>query len=166
MTGKGKENGKPTGGRERLIRKGDVAPDFKLDDQEEKEFVLSSFKGKKVLLSFHPLAWTGVCAKQMKSLDDNRERFAALGTVAVGVNIDHVPSKAAWAKELGLKGTRLLCDFWPHGAVAKAFGIFRETDGFSERANIIIDGNGKVQWVKIYPIGELPDIEEVLAVLK
>jgi len=158
--GKGKEN------KDGPIRKGDVAPDFKLEDHEEKEFVLSSFKGKKVLLSFHPLAWTGVCAKQMKSLDDNKERFAAKGTVAVGVNIDHAPSKAAWAKDLGLKGTRLLCDFWPHGAVARSLGMFREKDGFSERANIIIDGNGKVLWVKVYPLGELPDIEEVISVLK
>jgi peroxiredoxin len=166
MTGKGKGKGNGKGKAVGLIAKGDVALEMRLTDHEGKEFVLSSFRGRKVLLSFHPLAWTPVCSKQMKALDDNQARFEALGTVAVGVNVDHVPSKAAWAKELGLKGTRLLSDFWPHGAAAKAFGIFREEDGFSERANIVIDDNGRVRWVKVYPIAQLPDIEEIISVLR
>jgi peroxiredoxin len=85
--------------------------------------------------------------------------------VAVGLSIDSVPCKAAWARSLKIKKTRLLSDFWPHGAFSKSLGILRP-EGFSERANIILDEAGKVTFVKIYPIHQLPDIEEILAALK
>jgi peroxiredoxin len=77
-----------------------------------------------------------------------------------------VPSKKAWAESLGIKNTRLLSDFWPHGKVARAYGLFRKDDGISERANVIIDEKGTVAFIKVYPIGKLPDIEEILDVLK
>jgi peroxiredoxin len=67
---------------------------------------------------------------------------------------------------LGLKKLRIISDFWPHGEVAKAFGIFREKDGFSERANILIDEEGKIVWFKVYPIRQLPDLGEILSFLK
>jgi peroxiredoxin len=101
----------------------------------------------------------------MKALEANKDKFDSLNTVALGFSVDSVPCKKAWAKELGIKNTRLLCDFWPHGAVATAYGIFRERHGFSERANIILDENHRVTFVKVYPIKELPDIEEVLQAL-
>ena len=100
------------------LKAGDRARSFSLPDQNEKEFELSKFKGKKVLLSFHPLAWTSVCSEQMKSLEKNIEAFASLKTVAAGVSIDTVASKKAWAASLHIEKTRLLSDFWPHGKVA------------------------------------------------
>lgn len=145
---------------------GDTAKDFVLKDQDEKEFKLSEHRGKRVLLSFHPLAWTGVCAKQMKSLEANRETFALLNTVAVGLSVDSTPSKKAWADTLGISNTSLLADFWPHGEVAGLFGIFRDKYGTSERANILIDEKGKIAFVKVYPIPELPDINEIIDSLK
>lgn len=145
---------------------GVTAPDFTLKDQGENDLTLSSLKGKKVLLSFHPLAWTNICAEQMKSLEANTNELEQLNTVALGLSVDAVPCKAAWAGELGLKHTRILADFWPHGAVAAAYGIFREKNGFSERANIIIDEKGTIIFVKVYPIKELPDIQEILSVLR
>ncbi|MDO9097659.1 MAG: peroxiredoxin, partial [Candidatus Methanoperedens sp.] len=66
----------------------------------------------------------------------------------------------------GIKNTRLLSDFWQHGEAAKLFGIFREKEGFSERANIIIDENQDVVFMKVYPIAQLPDIEEIIKVLE
>ncbi len=148
------------------IKIGDVAPDFVLRDQEAKEFKLSDFRGKRVLLSFHPAAWTKVCAEQMQSLETNKEVFASFNTVAVGVSVDTIPSKRAWARSLGITSTRLLADFWPHGAVARLYGIFREKEGFSERANIIVDKTGKVVFVKVYEISQLPDIQEIIDFLK
>jgi peroxiredoxin len=151
---------------ERKIKVGVKAKDFALQDHNDKEFKLSKSKGKRVLLSFHPLAWTGVCAQQMKSLEANKRTLDSLNTVAVGISVDTVPSKQAWAKSLGIKNTPLLSDFWPHGEVAKLYGIFRDKDGFSERANIMVDENQKVVFFKVYPIRELPDMNEIINFLK
>ncbi|HVN97898.1 MAG TPA: redoxin domain-containing protein [Syntrophorhabdaceae bacterium] len=149
----------------KLIETGSKAKAFTLKDQDDRECRLSDLTGKKVLLSFHPLAWTSVCAEQMKSLEANKEAFDRLNTVALGLSVDTVPSKNAWAKELGIHNTRLLSDFWPHGKIAKAYGIFREANGFSERANLILDEKQRVVFVKVYPIRELPDIAEILKAL-
>lgn len=151
---------------EKRVTVGDSFRDFSLEDQNEEVFTLSKFKGKRVLLSFHPLAWTSVCSEQMKSLEKNKEAFDSLNTIAVGVSVDTVPSKKAWAKTLNIESTRLLSDFWPHGRVAETYGIFRSKYGTSERANIIIDENQKVAFVKVYPVGQLPDIKEVTEALK
>jgi len=67
---------------------------------------------------------------------------------------------------LGIARTRLLADFWPHGEIAKLYGIFREKEGFSERANIILDEAGKIIFFKVYEIGQLPDIQEIISFLK
>lgn len=143
-----------------------TAPDFVLKDQNGIDVRLTESKGKRVLLSFHPLAWTEVCAKQMQALEENKGVFESLNTIPLGLSVDTVPSKKAWADYLGIKAVRLLSDFWPHGEVAKAYGIFREKNGFSERANIIVDKNGKITFVKVYEIRQLPDIGEIIEVIK
>ncbi len=149
----------------KVLNVGTKVRNFSLQDQNQHIFQLSGCQGKKVLLSFHPLAWTPVCAKQMQSLEKSNKVFKKLNTVAVGISVDSVPSKSAWAKSLKISQTSLLADFWPHGDVAKAYGIFRE-EGFSERANIIIDQNGCIAFKKIYPIAQLPDIDEIIEQLK
>ena len=149
-----------------MIKLGKAAKNFTLQDQFGQNFVLAKMKGHRVLLSFHPLAWTPVCTKQMQSLEQNKNVFDKLNTIAVGLSVDSVPSKAAWAKAIKVKNTRLLADFWPHGNVAKSLGLFRESDGISQRANVILDETGKVCLVKVYPIAELPDIKEIIAFLK
>jgi peroxiredoxin len=148
------------------IAVGDKAPNFTLKGNRGEMVELESYRGKKVLLSWHPLAWTDVCARQMKSLEANLAEMEKLNTVPLGLSVDAYPCKNAWAKELGVANVKLLADFWPHGSAAAAFGLFREVEGFSERANVIVDETGKVIWVKIYDIHELPDIDEVLAVLR
>ncbi|MGZ3580706.1 MAG: redoxin domain-containing protein [Syntrophales bacterium] len=148
----------------KVVQQGRKVKDFSLKDQNGQDFHLSEYRGEKVLLSFHPLAWTSVCAKQMQALEKNKRSLDKLNTVAVGLSVDSVPSKAAWAKSLKIKNTRLLADFWPHGAVAKSMGILR-AEGFSERANVIVNEDGKIIFVKVYPIRELPDIGEILRVL-
>jgi peroxiredoxin len=149
-----------------MIKVGTKAPDFALKDQNGKPVKLSGLAGKKVLLSFRPLAWTAVCHDQMKSLEENHARFDELNAVALGIGVDSVPSNKAWADSMGIKNTKLLSDFWPHGAMAKAYGVFRENDGFSERANIVVDEKGKVIFAQTYPIAQQPDIDEILKSLK
>jgi alkyl hydroperoxide reductase subunit AhpC len=102
----------------------------------------------------------------MIDLEKNRERLAAENTVAVGISVDSVLCKKAWADQLGITHTRILADFWPHGKVAFQYGIFRDANGFSERANIIVDEKQQVLWIKVYPVHSVPDIGEVIAVLK
>ena len=101
----------------------------------------------------------------MQALEKKLKTFDLLNMVPVGLSVDTVPSKHAWAKALKIKNLRMLSDFWQHGKVAKDYGIFRREQGFSERANILVDEFGKVIWVKVYPIKELPDIKEVLKFL-
>jgi peroxiredoxin len=146
----------------RQIEVGDIAPDFTLNDNRKHPIHLADYRGRKVLLSWHPLAWTKVCAEQMKALEAHLADFSRLNTIALGMSIDPVPSKNQWAKQLLIAQTMLLSDFWPHGGVARAYGLFRDVEGFSERANVLIDASGKVIWVKVYGIPELPDIDEVL----
>lgn len=142
------------------------APQFKLKDQDGNDVRLSDFEGQKVLLSFHPLAWTGVCQTQMEDLEGHYSLFEEYDTVPLGVNVDSTPSKKAWAKKMDITNLKMLSDFWPHGGLAQKFEIFREEDGFSERANILINEAGKIVWAKKYAIDEVPDLEEVFDFIK
>jgi len=148
------------------IQVGDVFGDFSLKSHTETVVDTTALAGKKILLSFHPLAWTEVCAKQMQSLEANCEAFQSLNTVPLGFSVDSVPCKKAWAKSLGIEKVNLLADFWPHGGIAAKLGIFIDKFGFSERANVILDEQRKAIFVKVYPIRELPDINEVLDFLR
>ncbi|MDD4355833.1 MAG: redoxin domain-containing protein [Smithellaceae bacterium] len=148
------------------IQVGDVFGDFSLKSHTEAVVDSTALAGKKILLSFHPLAWTELCAKQMQSLEVTFEAFRSLNTVPLGFSVDSVPCKKAWAISLGIEKVDLLADFWPHGGIAAKLGIFIDKFGFSERANIILDEQRKAIFVKVYPIRELPDVHELLDFLK
>ncbi len=148
------------------INVGDRFEDFSLKSHTDTVVDTAQLSGKKILMSFHPLAWTEVCAKQMQSLETNFETFRSLNTVPLGFSVDSVPCKKAWAKSLGIEKVDMLADFWPHGAIAARLGLFIEKFGFSERVNIILDEQRKAIFVKVYPMRELPDINEVLEFLK
>ena len=148
------------------LESGEVAPDFVLKDHEGKDFKLSGLKGKRVLLSFHPLAWTDICARQMQSLENNIDIFGTLNTVPLGLSVDSVPSKKAWADHLGIKRVSLLSDFWPHGGVAGMFGMFNEKGGTSRRANVVVGEDGKIKITKVYKNSELPDIQEIINLIR
>jgi peroxiredoxin len=145
---------------------GDIPEDFSLQDQDKNDWKLSDQKGKRVLLSFHPLAWTPVCADQMRCLERDMDVFYGLNTVPVGISVDSVPSKAAWANDLGLERLRILSDFWPHGKVAADMGLFRRKEGFSERANVLLNEHGVVLFVKTYPLSKVPDLKEIVDFIK
>ena len=149
-----------------MVEVGDQARDFVIPDQNGNTVRLSAFAGRRVLLSFHPLAWTRICAEQMKALEMNREAFDTLGAVALGISVDSVPCKRAWAGSLGITKTRLLADFWPHGAVAQAYGVFDSRKGYARRANIVVDETGRIVFVAEYRPTAVPDMQDVLTVLR
>lgn len=145
---------------------GDSAPDFKLKSHTGEEFALNGLRGKKVVLSFHPLAWTEVCKLQMQDLEAHFEEFAGSDGVVVGFSVDAPPSKRAWAEAIGVERVPLLSDFWPHGAVAQEYGVFNEDMGASGRVVFIVDADGIIRWKKVYPIPERPDIDEIIAAFR
>ena len=148
------------------VQIGDAVADFSLKSHTEAVVDTATLMNKKLLMSFHPLAWTEICAKQMQSLEANISVLESLNTVPLGFSVDSVPCKKAWAETLGIKKVDLLADFWPHGGIASKLGILIDKFGFSERANIILDEDRKAVFVKVYPIRELPDINEVLDFLR
>lgn len=146
---------------------GAAAPDFTLPNLRNQDVTLSSFFeiGKTVLLSFHPLAWTPVCEIQMRSLEIKKPLFDRYDAVALGMSADASPAKKAWAEFMKMTETDMLADFWPHGEVARKYGIFDEEKGISGRANFLISKAGKVEFAKVYEMREIPNIEEVLRFL-
>lgn len=148
--------------KEKLLKVGDTAPDFMLQNQHRVDVSLKSLRGNRVLLSFHPLAWTPVCEIQMRTLEIKNEELKRLNIIALGVSVDSQPCKKEWADYLKIARTDLLADFWPHGDVAKKYDIFIEKAGISGRANFLIDEEGKIIFIRIYEIPEIPDIEEII----
>ena len=144
------------------VEVGDVAPDFTLKDQNEHEHKLSDLRGKQVVLSFHPLAWTRVCTIQMQDLEKHKADLDGLGAVALGISVDSQPCKKAWAQAISVSETALLADFWPHGGIASLYGVFFDEFGFSKRAVFIVDEEGVVTFKKVYPTKQVPDIMEIL----
>lgn len=145
-----------------LIKVGDEAIDFSLKNQYGEEVNLKDFKGKKVLLSWHPLAWTPGWLDHMRALELSYDGFIDRNIVPLGINVDQEFSKSAWAKVINIEKLQMLSDYNPLGEIAKAYGIFYEDLNASKRANILIDEEGKVEWVKVYEMSEIPNFEEVL----
>ena len=145
---------------------GEEAPDFELRSHRGGSVRLSDFRGSKnVVLAFHPFAFTPVCATQMSGYERELPRLLRSDAVVLGISIDPQPSKTAWAKTLGPISFDLLSDFHPHGEVAQKYGVFRDKDGFSDRAVFVVGKDGRIKWVKTYDIPQQPDNAELLAAL-
>lgn len=148
------------------LKVGDLAPKFVLSNNKGEHVSLEELKGKQILLSFYPVAFTPVWENQLKALDEHFSIFTESNTLIFGVSVDSQYTQAAWYNHLQLKNIQLLADFWPHGKVSTDYGVFRNADGISERANILIDENLRIKHVKIYDIGNLPDISEIIEKIK
>jgi peroxiredoxin (alkyl hydroperoxide reductase subunit C) len=146
------------------LKVGDEAPDFELRGPGGFTFKLGDYRGKKnVMVFFFPAAFSPVCAQQLPAVEKHRLQFEDHETQIVGISVDNVWSLDAFQKQLGDIGYPLLADFWPHGAVAQKYGVFRP-EGVSERAIIGVDKGGVVRYINVAPTPrEIPDTSEALA---
>lgn len=148
------------------LKVGDEAPDFELRSHRGGTVKLSDFRGKRqVVVAFHPLAFTPVCAAQMCGYQTDLSRFDGVNAAVLGISVDAQPAKSAWAQSLGPISFDLLSDFHPHGEVAQKYGVYRAQDGISERAIFVVDTGGKISWAKVYDIPQQPDNAEIFAIL-
>jgi len=139
------------------IAVGEVAPDFTLKNQNQQEVKLSDFRGKKnVLVVFFPFVFSGVCHGELCEVRDNIGDFVNDDTELLTISVDAVYAQKAWAVAEGYTFTQL-ADFWPHGAVAAAYGVFNEDKGFALRGTFLVDREGIVQFAEMNPPGEARD---------
>lgn len=136
------------------VKTGDRAPDFDLEVSHRERVALSDFLGRSnLLLVFHPFAFTAVCEDEALDLQENLESFRNTGTEIVLVSCDPSPVRQAWKERLGAEYT-FASDFWPHGAAAKAYGVFNEANGAPHRGTFLIDREGTIIWSLVKTTGE------------
>jgi peroxiredoxin len=148
---------------------GERAPEFDLEGAWPDRVRLSDFRGRSnVLLVFHPFAFTDLCSEEALDLQENLGAFRNASTEVVLVSCDTSAARQAWKEQLGLEYV-VASDFWPHGAAAKAYGVFNEANGAPFRGTFLIDAEGTVVWSLVNdvdtrraglveePLGVLPD---------
>lgn len=141
------------------------APDFTLPDPSGNFLSLSSLKGQPVVLVFYPLDWSPGCSQQLDLYQAESEEFEKRGVRLIGISVDSIYSHGAWAAVRGIN-FQLLSDFHPKGEIARRYQVYREQDGFSERALYIIDAQGIIQYAYISPyLHHVPDIYELFGKL-
>jgi len=139
------------------------APDFELPNQFGEHIRLGEFKGKKpVALVFFPLAFSSTCTSELCTLRDNLALFKTNGIELIGISVDSKATLRGFAEAEGYD-FHLLADFWPHGEVAKEYGVFLEEKGFANRATFLIDINGVIRASFITAPGEARSIGEYQA---
>ena len=139
---------------------GEQAPDFELKDQHGTPVRLSSFQGtKNVVLVFYPLAFSGVCSGEMCAMRDDFPEVGRDDVELLTVSVDSTWVHRIWAEQEGFE-FGLLSDFWPHGGVAQAYGVFDADRGLSVRGTFIIGKDGVVRWKVVNPIPQARDIAD------
>jgi mycoredoxin-dependent peroxiredoxin len=139
---------------------GDQAPDFELPDQHGAPVKLSSFRGaKNVVLVFYPLAFSPVCSGELCALREDFPEVSSDDVELLTVSVDSFFTHRAWADAEHFT-FGLLADFWPHGAVARDYGVFDEAKGLATRGTFIIDKAGVVRWKVVNPIPQARDIAD------
>ncbi|MGZ3570325.1 MAG: peroxiredoxin [Thermodesulfobacteriota bacterium] len=148
------------------VKVGDRAPDFTLPSVSGEKVSLSQFRGKRnVVLSFVPAAWTPVCSDQWPGYNIAKDIFNQYDAVLLGITVDNIPTLFAWTNQMGQLWFPALSDFWPHGAVAKRYGLLR-SNGVSERALFVIDKKGIIRYIDVHDINKRPPLEDLAGALE
>ncbi|MDB5172403.1 MAG: Alkyl hydroperoxide reductase subunit C-like protein [Phycisphaerales bacterium] len=147
-----------------LLGAGDVAPDFSLPATPDQRISLRELRGRPVILAFYPADWSPVCSDQMGLYNEILPEFSRQNAELLGISVDGVWCHLAFSGQRKLHFP-LLADFEPKGAVARAYGVYRDGDGVTERALFVIDGGGVIRWSYVSPIGVNPGADGILAAL-
>jgi peroxiredoxin len=127
---------------------------------------LSDYRGRNVLLVFYPLDWSPGCSDQLSLYQSELQEIEGYNTQVIGISVDSIYSHGAWAAVRAI-AFPLLADFHPKGEVARRYGVMRTSDGFSERALFLIDGEGIIRYQHVSPqLHRIPDIYELIDQLK
>jgi peroxiredoxin len=143
---------------------GTRAPDFTLSSAPDRTASLRDYRGQPVILAFYPADWSPVCGDQMALYNEVLSEFEGYGAKLIGISVDGVWCHTAFAGDRKLHFP-LLADFEPKGAVARRYGVYRDGDGFTERALFVIDGDGIIRWSYVSPIGVNPGADGILRAL-
>lgn len=145
---------------------GQKAPNFTLKDQFGADTTLSELASEKpVLIVFYPFAFSGICTGELCGIRDDLPRFTDASVQVVAISCDPMFSLKAWAQAEGFEFP-LLSDFWPHGEVAKQFGVFGEESGFAIRGTFLVDADLNIVWSLVNGPGEARDFSGALEVAK
>ncbi|MEO8816063.1 MAG: peroxiredoxin [Mycobacterium sp.] len=140
-----------------MLAVGGVAPDFTLRDQDQQPVTLSDYRdAKNVLLVFFPLAFTGICQGELDQLRDQLPNYVNDDSAVLTVSVGPPPTHKVWAAESGFLFP-VLSDFWPHGAVSQAYGVFNDDTGFANRGTFVIDRSGIIRFAEMKQPGETRD---------
>jgi peroxiredoxin len=141
------------------IELGGLAPDFTLRDQFGQDITLSSYRGTKaVALVFYPYAFSGVCTGELSGIRRRLDEFLTFDTEVLAISCDPVYALRAFSDADGLN-LELLSDFWPHGEVARAYGVFDEKAGCPERSSYVVDKDGRLVWALHHDKSEARDLQ-------
>ena len=141
------------------VEVGSKAPDFTLNDYNREKVSLASFQGvKNVLLVFYPFAFSGICTGELCQVRDELADYQNDRVQVIGISVDSPFALKAWAAKEGYEFP-LVSDFWPHGEVAKAYGVFNEASGMANRGTFLIDKEGTVRFTEVNQPGEARDQE-------
>ena len=139
---------------------GDPAPDFELRDQHGQTVRLSDLRGRKAaLLVFYPWAFTGVCGGELQALQERQDEFVGDDLALFAISTDSMHALRAFADQQGFTFP-LLSDFWPHGAVASAYGVLHEEIGIALRGTFLVDKDGVVRWTVVHGIPDARDVDD------
>jgi peroxiredoxin len=148
-----------------LLPPGTKAPDFTLRSTPDKSVTLSEFRGRPVILAFYPADWSPTCGDQLALYNEVLPEFERHNAQLIGISVDGVWCHAAYAKSRNLRFP-LLADFEPKGAVAKIYGTYMPSAGWSGRALFVLDGTGTIRWSYLSPIGVNPGADGILTALE
>jgi len=139
---------------------GDLAPDFTLPNQYGEQVTLSSFRGvKPVVIVFYPLSFSGICTGELCEIRDNFANFERADVELLAISVDSKYVQKVFAEKEGYKFS-VLADFWPHGQVAKDYGVFLEEHGIANRATFVVDKDGVLVAKFVTAVGQARSLDE------